>query len=64
MIEKKMSEEVSQLFLTRGVPGTHDTQLLYKCLKKLKKKNFSSVSIPRFDKSIDDRLPKKNGKIL
>ncbi len=56
---KKMSEEVSQLFLTRGVPGTHDTQLLYKCLKKLKKKNFSSVSIPRFDKSIDDRLPKK-----
>ena len=37
---KKMSEEVSQLFLTRGVPGTHDTQLLYKCLKKLKKKKF------------------------
>ena len=27
--------------------------------KKIKKKNFSSVSIPRFDKSIDDRLPKK-----
>ena len=26
---KKMSEKVSPLFLTRGVPGTHDTNLLF-----------------------------------
>ena len=26
---KKMSIKVSPLFLTRGVPGTHDTSLLY-----------------------------------
>ncbi len=59
---KKMSEKVSPLFLTRGVPGTHDTYLLLNCLKKLKKSNFSKILIPKFDKSIDDRLPKKNGK--
>ena len=55
---KKMSEKVSPLFLTRGVPGTHDTNLLFSCLKKLKKSNFSKILIPKFDKSIDDRLPK------
>ena len=54
-----MSEKVSPLFLTRGVPGTHDTNLLFTCLKKIKKSNFSKILIPKFDKSIDDRLPKK-----
>jgi D-glycerate 3-kinase len=54
-----MSKKVSPLFLTRGVPGTHDTNLLFSCLKKLKKSNFSKILIPKFDKSIDDRLPKK-----
>ena len=37
---KKMSKQVSPLFKTRGVPGTHDTKLLYKCLKKLKDTKF------------------------
>ena len=53
-----MSKKVSPLFLTRGVPGTHDAKLLYKCLKLLKKKKFKKVLIPRFDKSSDDRLSK------
>ena len=56
---KKMSKQVSSLFKTRGVPGTHDTKLLYKCLKKLKDKKFSKISIPLFDKSNDNRLSKK-----
>ena len=56
---KKMSKKVSPLFLTRGVPGTHDTMLLYNCLKKLKKANFKKLMIPKFDKSIDDRVSKK-----
>ena len=56
---KQMSKKVSGLFLTRGVPGTHDTNLLYNCLKKLKKSNFRKIWIPKFDKSIDDRSPKK-----
>ena len=54
-----MSKKINPLFLTRGVPGTHSTALLLKCLNNLKQKNFKKLSIPKFDKSIDDRLPKK-----
>jgi D-glycerate 3-kinase len=56
---KKMSKEINHLFLTRGVPGTHDLKLLYKCIKNLKKKNFKNFLIPKFDKSKDDRFEKK-----
>ena len=57
---KKISKKISALFLTRGVPGTHDTKMIYSCIKKLKKKNFKKCMIPKFDKSIDDRLPKNS----
>ena len=53
---KKMSKVVHPLFLTRGVPGTHDCKMLYNVLRALLKKNFKSVRIPKFDKSIDDRF--------
>tara|TARA_B100000963_G_scaffold327143_1_gene314691 strand:+ start:1 stop:918 length:918 start_codon:yes stop_codon:yes gene_type:complete len=56
---KKMSNKISPLFLTRGVPGTHDTDLLLNSIKKLKKSKFKKIYIPRFDKSLDNRLPKK-----
>ena len=56
---KKMSKRVSDLFLTRGVPGTHDTKMLLQCIKNLKDKKFKQINIPKFDKSIDDRLHKK-----
>ncbi len=55
---KAMSKKINPLFLTRGVPGTHNTALLLKCLKNLKSKNFKKFLIPKFDKSIDDRLSK------
>ena len=55
---KKMSKKISPLFLTRGVPGTHDSTILYNCLKSLKKRNFKRISIPKFNKSIDDRVSK------
>ena len=55
---KAMSKKIHPLFLTRGVPGTHDDKLLFNCLKNLKSKNFKKFLIPVFDKSIDDRLPK------
>ena len=32
-----MSKKISKLFLTRGVPGTHDTKMLFQCIKNLKK---------------------------
>ncbi len=55
---KKMAKEINPLFLTRGVPGTHDTRMLHSCIKNLKKKNFTKIMIPKFDKSADDRFPK------
>ena len=55
---KKMSKKISNLFLTRGVPGTHDTQMLFQCIKNLKTNKFKKMKIPKFDKSIDDRLKK------
>ena len=55
---KLMSKTINPLFLTRGVPGTHDTKMLFRCIKKLKKKKFKKLTIPIFDKSIDNRSPK------
>ena len=55
---KKMSKDIHPLFLTRGVPGTHDISLINKTFKNLKKKFFKPVLIPKFDKSVDDRFIK------
>ena len=55
----KMSKNVHQLFKTRGVPGTHEVSLIKKTFINLTKKNFKPVVIPLFDKSKDDRFPKK-----
>ena len=54
----RMSKKIHPLFVTRGVPGTHDIKLLNKVIQKLKKKKFKSVLIPKFDKSTDDRFKK------
>ena len=56
---KIMSKKINHLFLTRGVPGTHDTKILYDCLRNLKKNSFKIIYIPKFDKSLDDRCLKK-----
>ncbi len=55
---KKLSKNLHPLFLTRGVPGTHDIHLINKTFKDLKKKPFKQVMIPKFDKSKDDRFKK------
>ena len=56
---KDMSKKINPLFLTRGVPGTHNTALLLKCLNNFKSKHFKKILIPKFDKSIDDRLSER-----
>ncbi len=61
---KVMAKIVHPLFSVRGVPGTHDTGLLHDCIKRLRKKNFKKVMIPRFDKSIDNRLPREKWQII
>ena len=53
---KKMSKFTHPLFMTRGVPGTHDSKILFKILKRLKNKKFKTLMIPKFDKSKDDRF--------
>ena len=55
----KMSHTIHSLFKTRGVPGTHDINLIKKFFYFIKKKKFKKTKLPKFDKSIDDRLKKK-----
>jgi D-glycerate 3-kinase len=54
-----LAKNVNKLFKTRGVPGTHDTSLINKIFINLNKKKFKPMLIPCFDKSTDDRFPKK-----
>ena len=56
---KLLSKNKHPLLMTRGVPGTHDIDLMLNFFKKIKDKNFKSLQIPKFDKAIDDRYPKK-----
>ena len=52
----KISNTIHPLFKTRGVPGTHDTNLIKKFFNFIKRKKFKKFKLPKFDKSIDDRL--------
>ena len=56
---KLLSKNKHFLLMTRGVPGTHDIDLMLNFFKKIKDKNFKSLQIPKFNKSIDDRFPKR-----
>lgn len=51
----RLAQEVHPLLATRGVPGTHDMGLLREVMEGLLA--GESVTIPRFDKSRDDRFP-------
>jgi len=50
----KIAKKIHPLFATRGVPGTHDIELLQKKLQKLNNKDFP-VYLPIFDKTTDSR---------
>ena len=45
--------------MTRGVPGTHDIDLILNFFKNFTGKKFSPHLLPKFDKSIDDRVKQK-----
>ena len=53
-----LSKNKHHLLMTRGVPGTHDIDLMLSFFKKIKNKNFKRLKIPTFNKAIDDRYPK------
>jgi len=55
---KLLSKNKHPLLMTRGVPGTHDINLILSFFTKIKDKNFRSLQIPTFNKAIDDRCPK------
>ena len=55
----KMSQKIHPLFKTRGVPGTHDINLIRKFFAFIKRKKFKKFKTPKFDKSIDDRVKKE-----
>ena len=53
---KQLSKAIHPLLLTRGVPGTHDLQLLSACIKNLQGLAAGEkLVLPRFDKAQDDR---------
>lgn len=55
---ERLAREIHPLLATRGVPGTHDVGLGLETLDRLTTAGSeSSVALPAFDKSIDDRRP-------
>ena len=55
---RNLSIRKHPLLMTRGVPGTHDVDLMLRFFKKVKSKNFKKLEIPKFNKAIDDRFKK------
>ena len=55
---KLLSKIKHPLLMTRGVPGTHDIDLILNFFKKIKVKNFKTFQVPKFNKAIDDRYSK------
>ncbi len=52
---QRLAQDVHPLLRTRGVPGTHDMELLQSTLQRLLA--GEPARIPRFDKAVDDRRP-------
>ena len=60
----ELAGKVHPLLATRGVPGTHDIALLEATVRKaLAASGETTVAIPRFDKAVDDRLPRSAWRI-
>ena len=55
-----LSKKIHSLLMTRGVPGTHDINIMLNFFKRVKKNNFKSLKLPKFDKAIDDRCKKSS----
>ena len=55
----KMSHKIHPLFKIRGVPGTHDINLVKKFFNIIKKNQFEKIKLPRFEKARDNRAKKK-----
>ena len=54
-----LSKRIHPMLLTRGVPGTHDINMMLNFFRKVKSKNFKRLKLPTFNKATDDRFNKK-----
>ena len=54
---QQLAQQRHPLWITRGVPGTHDTELACEIIGALADPAGATATIPHFDKGIDDRLP-------
>jgi D-glycerate 3-kinase len=58
-----IARTVHPLLATRGVPGTHDVELLSRTLAALTDSSgHETVTLPAFDKATDDRMPLSSGR--
>ena len=55
-----LSKRIHPMLLTRGVPGTHDINMMLSFFRKVKSKKFKRLKLPTFNKAIDDRFKKKD----
>ena len=53
-----LSKKIHPLLMTRGVPGTHDINIMLDFFKKSKSRKFEPFKLPKFNKAIDDRCKK------
>lgn len=53
----QLANDVHPLLATRGVPGTHDTELAHSIFSHLLNRETDEINLPLFDKSVDDRVP-------
>ena len=54
-----LSKKIHPSLISRGVPGTHDINMMLDFFKRIKRKEFRSLKLPKFNKAIDDRYNKK-----
>ena len=54
-----LSKRVHPMLLTRGVPGTHDINMMLNFFRNSKSKKFKRLKLPTFNKAIDNRFNKK-----
>jgi len=54
-----LSNRIHPMLLTRGVPGTHDINMMLNFFRKAKSKKFKRLKLPTFNKANDDRFSKK-----
>ena len=53
-----LSKKIHPLLMTRGVPGTHDINIMLDFFKKSKSRKFEPFKLPKFNKAIDERCKK------